>query len=152
MFCIDCLSMANGMAIIPERLYMQNIFDTEDHLSHRLFPNQIDNYIKDAEMYKKRFGTLYDFDTEYHCSHNIRMLGDLFSKAIGKYERDSFQIIGKVIETPLVQFWNDVFVPATKYERLLKRFIKERKLKSIYKLHRNGFFREVYYKLKNLLK
>lgn len=152
LFCIDCLSVAKGMAIIPESLCMQNIFAVEDHLSHRFFPNQIENYIKDAELYKTRFGHLYDFDAEYHCSHNIRILGDLFSKAIGKYERDSLKIISKVIETPLVQSWNVVFVPTTKHERLLKRFIAKRKAKNIYKLHRNSFFRKIYYRLRKLLK
>ena len=93
----------------------------------------------------------YDFATEYHCAHNIRMIGLLFSKAVEKYGRESVKIICKVIETPSVQSWNDVFVPNTKYERLLKHFIKKRKIKNIYKLFRNGFFREVYCRLKNLL-
>lgn len=151
LFTIDCLAVARDMVILPDVLYRQNIYNSDEHLSYGFYKNQLENYINDAELYKHRFGNLYNFATEYHCSHNVRMVGILISRAVKKYGKKSVEVIDRAVKKTLLHTWVDNFTPRSKYEKRLKYFIKRKSSVNIYRLYRNGFLRKIYNKLKNLL-
>ena len=155
-FVINCLDLANEMLLLPFSLYMLNsgilhLGRHINHLSKKVFLNQILQFISDQTYYKTRFGAEFDFSSDYYVHAKFKILGQLFEKTILKFKNESKSTISKAVKQPIVKYWAKNLKTENENEIKLKQFILDENIDEIYNLYYKSPFKQNVCKIKKLL-
>lgn len=152
-FVVNCLDSANQILLIPQVIYNAYCDGEIDHLSAKIFENQLFQYIEDESGFKERFEKRYNFADAYYCSSNIKVLKMLFERIISKYKEPvSKNIIQTALEKPIVQFWCEHVTTEDLEERRFLELIKTKNVNKIYAYYHSNIFMRSICKVKRTLK
>ena len=125
-FVIECLSKATQIILIPTVIYNAFCDVSVDHLSSKLFPDQLLRYVNDEKRFKELFENDYNFNNEHYCYSNFRVIKQLLELTINTYSENVGEIVNAVVEMPIVEHWANHLRPLTKEDlRLQKLLIKK---------------------------
>lgn len=153
-FMVNCLDKSNGLILVGEALYDCGVDDGRgDHLSSKLFENQIHNYISDEKDYFSRFGNEMDFSSIHYNTSNFHLLDLLLSRSTVLFRAGALDIISDALNEELVAKWANCAEISTKSAAITKLFIVNRRVNSLYCFYivRN-LSRAALNKLKSILK
>lgn len=148
-FIVNCLDKANFIVLIQKSLYNDYCDNIVEHLSSRIFEDQIKKYIEDEKSLKRRFETEYNYYNAHYCRANFDVLNILIDRTVNKYLNQSKIIIREVIDEKIIDFWISNVIPVNLFEQLVIELIKTRNVNGIYFLYRLRYLK---YYLKNMLK
>ena len=142
-FVINCLDNANKIAILSEAIYNAYCNQTVDHLSSKLYENQIIQYINDEKWYKSRFSKEMDFSTPHYIDANFNVVQSLLERMVHQFGEKSRPVIEQAIHSDIVLFWADMYVADNEIGRRLKKYILSGDVSKIYTLFQPTFLSRV---------
>lgn len=150
-FVVNCLDCANALLIIQEALQDDSCPFNCEHLSARLFEDQIQNYIADEKEYYRRFCEELDFKSARYCRSNFDVLNMLFERSVHVYKKKARSVIGRAIDEELVVYWAENTLPSNMYEKKIRNCIIDRNANELYHLYRlrqlKGAVKQVFLRL-----
>lgn len=135
-FVIECLDKANSVLVYPAAIYNAYCHQMVEHLSSKLYIDQVLQYINDESNYKSRFEKEMDFTAEHYITANIHTIDSLFDKMVHDFGKQSESVIDIAIKSEIVQYWAVQFVPQNKKDQLLKKMILSKESAYLY-----GFYK-----------
>lgn len=134
-FVVNCLDRANMLLLIQEVLYDDSCPIHSEHLSAKLFDDQIQNYVRDEEDYQSRFSGELNFDSLHYCRANFDVLTMLFERSVRVYKKKSLSLIDWAIHEKIVAHWALNTLPSNLFEKHIREAIIGGKTKKIYRLY-----------------
>lgn len=135
---VNALASASSVLLISDVLYNASCDIEVDHLSSKMFENQIQHYIADETDFKNRFEHLYDFSSAHYCRSNFNVVSMLFSKAVHTFGTGAKGMIEQALNEEILQYWAAHITPADVFERNLQAYIQRRAAEQIFVLYRPG--------------
>lgn len=135
-FVVNCLDCANVVLLIREVLYDDSCPINGEHLSTKLFDDQIQNYVKDEEDYYRRFSGELDFDSLHYCRSNFDVLNMLFDRSVAAYGKKACSLIDWAISEKIVIHWAQNIAPFNLLEEKIKDYIIDGNARGLYHLYR----------------
>jgi glycosyltransferase involved in cell wall biosynthesis len=151
-FVINCLDKANKIAVLPEAIYNAYSDQNVDHLSSKLYVDQVLQYINDEREYKARFGAEMNFSTKHYVTSNFNVINSLFDGMVRTFGADARPVIDKAINIDIVKYWADHYKPEHETGKQLKRFIMDGNTTKIYNLYHPSFIKRVVRKVLRSIK
>ena len=142
-FVINCLDKANKIAIIRKAIYSAYCEQEVEHLSSKLYVDQILQYINDETEYKARFGNEMDFSTAHYINSNFNVVSSMFERMVHQFGEASKPVIEKAIRTEIVQYWAQLYRPENKTGSQLKKYILSGSTRKIYDLYNPSLLKRI---------
>lgn len=133
-FVINCLDKANKILVIPDSIYNAYCSQPTDHLSSKLYVDQVLQYIIDERNYKNRFGAEMDFSTDHYIASNFNIINSMFERMVQSFGDDAKSIIDSAIKVDIVKYWAERYEPAHETGKRLKKLILDGNSAKIYDL------------------
>ena len=141
-FVINCLDKANKILVLPEAIYNAYCNQTVDHLSSKLYVDQVLQYINDERTYKDRFGAELDFSTDHYVASNFNVISSMFERMVQTFGNDAKPVIEKAIKVDIVKYWAERCKPEHETGKRLKKLIMDGNSAKIYDLYHPSFFQK----------
>ncbi len=139
-FVINCLDKAYKIAILPEAIYNAYHNQSTDHLSSRLFVDQVLQYINDEREYKNRFGAEMDFSTDHYIASNFNVINAMFERMVQTFGNDARPVIDGAIRIDIVKYWAEQCKPKHETGKQLKKLIMDGNSAKIFDLYHPSLF------------
>lgn len=136
LFIVDCLDSADSIILLKHVIYNAYSNDDVEHLSSKIFENQLMQYIHDEKMFKERFGQDYIFENKHYCQSNFQVFNMLCERTIEVYGKRAKDIVCDVLKEEIVSFWIFNIDLNNKFEAYLKKNMKEGNLNKIFFFYR----------------
>ena len=146
-FVINCLDKANRIVVLPETIYNAYCEQQIEHLSSKLYLDQVLQYINDEQEYLSRFSDEISFSTEHYITTNIKFISSMFDAMVRKYGYDALPVIEKAISTEIVKWWAELFMAKDKEGKLFRKYVLNGEASKIYGLYKSSFIKRVIKKL-----
>lgn len=129
-FVATYIFYASNAIIIDDCLY--EYISTEDSLSRRFSKEKFFIIEKNALIYEKYFGNLFDLNSEKICTHYFNQVNKLMLEAIPflkTYNKDINECINYLFNNQKVNFWYQNSHPKTSDVIIKKAYLKKNKRK-----------------------
>ena len=93
-FVVNCLEIASEIVLVKKSFRIGVEADDIDHLSAKLYKDQLALYVGDETDFYYRWNTAYDFSSEYYCRSNVDVLITLCSRMARTFGNEAKTIIG----------------------------------------------------------
>ncbi len=131
-FVINCLDRADKIAVLPEVLYNSFCTMPLDHLSSKLYPDQVLQYINAERSFKARLEDELDFSSARYIDNDFHTVCWFFEQMVPAFGREAVPFIQKAVNTDIVKYWADRYIPKDDTERRLKQCIADGDAYGIY--------------------
>ena len=115
-FTVDCLSRAASLRLLPENIYTAKCSTPVEHLSDRVFENQLAKYLEDETVYRQRFNRDCDFTTDHYIRNNTSVFHLLVSKTVHAFPKQALSLITDALQQAIVLDWFTAMVPSNRQE------------------------------------
>lgn len=150
-FVVNCLDKAKSIQVIPNILHFGCDDPNVEHLSSKVYKEQLRIYIQDETEFKRRFEDEYDFLNEYYCHSNFRVLNRLFASYVAVFKTAAKEMIEEALQEQIVAFWCEHVRPENDFEMRILNAMKCRNAGNIYAMYSTSFIRRIMRKLSNVL-
>ena len=139
-FVINCLDKANKILVLLEAIYNAYCSQKVDHLSSKLFVDQVLQYINDERDYKNRFGMEMDFSTDHYIASNFNVINSMFERMVQTFGNDAKPVIDRAIRVDIVKYWAERCKPEHETGKRLKKLIMDGNSAKVYDLYHPSLF------------
>ena len=104
-FVVDCLACADSLCLFPENIYNSKSETRAEHLSDRVFRNQLAKYVEDETLYRERFHRFCDFSTAHYIRNNTNVFRMLAKRIVDAFPEEANGLIADALRQEIVQDW-----------------------------------------------
>ncbi len=151
-FVVNCLDAAKELVLVGEALIQGGKIAVTDHLSAKLYKDQLISYVSDETAFQKRFAGEYDFTTEHYCRSNFHVFDILCTRTVREYGKQAQPILETVMKEPVIKGWAARVVPADTHEKQLAALIMSGKADDVYALYHPPLYKRILRKIRRMIK
>lgn len=135
LYVVNCLAEAEEIAVLGEFIHRDLPHIITEHLSAKVYPDQLLNYVKDETYFYHRFYGKYDFSSQHYCRANFNVLNMLFEQVIETFGGQAESQISQAIPYEIVKQWAEHLGCKSRFEQIVCMYLVTENSEALYKLY-----------------